>query len=153
MEIQVQNVVEEFTGCIVAPKEVGHVRMFDIDDVWGALCGEGSLNFDLAYRDEELLGGLEWSNRPSDHCIIRLMGVVVDSYAQAIGSKEVVSDSIIYNNGGNASVLEYQHKCLSILTSELFDNINKVDCCLKNWRSVEIEGESSDSPIVFYFKI
>jgi hypothetical protein len=153
VEIQVQNLVEEFTGCIVSPENLGQIRMFDIDDIWGALCGEGSLTFDLCYRCEELLDGLEWSNRPSDDCIIRLLGSAVDSYAQAIGQRDIVLDTIIYNPSGNTSVLEYQHKCLSILASELFDNINKVDCCLNNWRSVEIEGESSDGPIVWYFKI
>lgn len=151
--MEIQNMVEAFTGCIVDPENVVRVNMFDLDDIWGALCGEGSLNFDLCYRDEEVLDGLEWSNRPSDDCIIRLLGVVVDSYAQAIDSKDVVSDSIIYNPFGDISALEYQHKCLSTLTSELFDNINNPNRCLKNWRSVEIDGESSDGYIVLFFKI
>lgn len=147
------NKIAEFTGCIVDPENVGPVRMFDLDDIWGALCGEGSLNFDLCYRDEELLDGLEWSNRPNDDCIIRLLYDVVDSYAQALDMKYVVKDKMIYLPFPRHSVLEYQHECLYTLTRELCDNMRSAKDLLKNWRSVEIEGESSDGPIVLYFKI
>jgi len=145
--------IEKFTCGKVALESVGRVSMFDIDDIWGALCGEGSLKFDLCYRDEELLDGLEWSNRPNDACIIRLLYDVVNSYAQAIDFKDVVTDKMIYNPCGNASALEYQHECLYVLTRELCDNIRNAKDVLKNWRSVEIEGESSEGPIVLYFKI
>lgn len=145
--------IAEFTGCIVDPDNVVRVNMFDLDDIWGALCGEGSLKFDLYYRHEELLDSLEWGNRPSDESIIKLLCEAVDSYPHAIGMKEVVTKNEIYHPCGDTSVMESQHKCLSKLSRELCDNANNAKDLLKNWRSVEIEGESSEGPIVLYFKI